>query len=473
LKRLVWLAAATAFLTATAAFPETSVEQSLVAAFLDDQATRLAPTETTGTPWDSPFEGEDVAFQITARRRPRPGRTEHGADDCLRTRGGNEAVPTNGRFTFEPVTLRQVDHDGTLAAAWDQQVQTAWNLYAMYHSREWLSGTTNGKSAIALIQRDQSSDNSPGIAPLSFATIPLRFQVRGLRFDFNFDCVELLGGQSLGAVSHEYYVALVDAIWRQYPEVQGIYFKSVPDDSPLWRILTEHDWRLGQTVAYRPEGDRAFHYLALPSSFEGYLGEFRKKRRYNLKRQLRVLSEAFPGSLAVRCVMEPSGLAFLDQSVRQVAAKSWKSKPESAAEIKELPGNLAEIAKRGLLRSYVMTVDHQPCAYIVGYQFNGIFHYADIGYDEDLAEYSPGNVLLLMVIKDLIETSDAKFVNFGITDAEYKRVFGNRHIHDASLLLLRPGLVNDTKRRLHMGFQATKAMARKLQHSTRSVLKST
>src|SRR5690606_38839177 len=70
--------------------------------------------------------------------------------------------------------------------------------------------------------------------------------------------------------------------------------------------------------------------------------------------------------------------------------------------------------------------------------------------------------LLFLVIEDLIDNAHAKFMNFGISDAEYKRIFGNRHIKDASLLLMRPSASNSIRRGLHRGFSAAKEKTKQL-----------
>jgi hypothetical protein len=362
----------------------------------------------------------------------------------------------------EAIAVDAMPSQSALALAWDEQVAQARNLYAMYQSRSWIACTQDrsARSAEVLVG---DCDGAGFIAPLAFETVPLRFQAsRRVKFSLPIECVEILGGQPLGKLSYPACVELIETIWRRYPGIQGVYFKSVPDDSELWQLLCEHGWRLGRSPVCKLDGDRAFHYLALPATFEAYLGEFRKKQRYNLKRQVRVLSEAFENTVAVSCITRPEDVPALVADVHRVAEKSWKAEEldRSVPEIVANPGTLAEVAASGLLRAYVLKVRNEPCAYVIGYQFKHIYHYANIGYDAGLSQYSPGNVLLLLVIQDLIEKAGAQFMNFGITDAEYKRVFGNRHIKDAALLVLRPGLRNALKLGTYSAFQRMKNFAR-------------
>lgn len=368
------------------------------------------------------------------------------------------------RMSVEAIAIDKVPPDSALAAAWDEHVANVRNLYSMYQSRSWLSCTQDGSERTAeVLVSNAAAGHDSIIAPLAFETVPLRFQAsRRAKFSLPIACVEILGGQPLGKLSYPACVELIDTIWRTYPDIQGVYFKSVPDDSDLWKVLAENQWRFGRTSAYKLDGERSFHYLALPGTFDGYMGEFRKKQRYNLKRQVRVLSEAFEETLEVSVITRPEDVSQLVADVNKVAEKSWKAEELDRAvpEVVANPKALEEIAAKGLLRAYVLKVKNEPCAYAIGYHFKQIYHYANIGYDSTLHQYSPGNVLLLLVIQDLIEKAGAQFMNFGITDAEYKRIFGNRHIKDAALLVLRPGLRNTAMLKMHAAFQGLKSYAR-------------
>jgi hypothetical protein len=377
-------------------------------------------------------------------------------------------------MSIDILPVDKVVVDSELAHQWDEQVKQVHNLYAMYQAREWIlcSGMDSSTESVVLTVQSSAVPDQTMIVPVAFETTLLRFQLsRRYQLAFKIPCVEVLGSQAVGAVTYRSYVELVESLWHRYPHIRGIFFKSVPNDSDLWRMLAENKWRVGSSDVYMLDGERPFHYLALASTFEGYLAEFRKKQRYNLKRQVRVMSEAHDNSLIVECVTHNGDVPRLVDAVRKIADKSWKATElkRAAPEIVSQPAVLERIAEGGLLRAYLLNVKGQPRAYVIGYLFNGVYHYANIGYDSELSDYSPGNVLLLLVIQDLIEKAGARYMNFGITDAEYKRVFGNRHIVDAGLLILRPGLGNSLKRVTHWLFQNVKAKIKTLLSRRNSV----
>lgn len=362
-------------------------------------------------------------------------------------------------MSIEVVSLDNIPPDSDLGRRWDRGVREADNLYSMYQSREWLLSAEPAPTArltMISISKGNGEAASAVVRPKSLA---LLFQAsRRLQAQWRLPGVEVMGGQTMGAGTYGIYEEMVAAIWREFPDARAIYCKSVPEDSTLWRTLCENGWRIGDAVAYKTEGERAFHYIVLPSTFDAYLDKFRKKQRYNLKRQVRVMSNDHSGALALACITDPGDVPRLIEQVRTVQQHSWKAKtyqpgsPDATARA----AALASTARAGLLRAYVLTANGHPVAYALGYIFNRVYHYAKIGYDSQLAMYSPGNVLLFLAIQDLIENAGARFMNLGVTDGEYKRVFANRHIRDAEVMLLRPGFINSAMVAAHRGFRGAK-----------------
>jgi len=365
------------------------------------------------------------------------------------------------------IPFREAVGDQVLVQEWETGMQATDNLYAMYQSVAWISTMMDTGSVSLLIEETGAEHGRTRrcILPLAPTSVRLKFPLsRSLQPSFTIRCLELLGGEPIGEVDYDTLLTTLEAIWKAHPGIDAIYMKSVTQSSHLWGILDQRGWRIGDTPVYKPDGERPFHYLVLPESFDAYLGQFRKKQRYNLRRQVRVLSEAHANRLELNCLRQARDVDVLIDSIHAITERSWKAAKLRRAipEAVEKPAGLAALAEQGLLRSYVLTADGTPCAYVLGYLYNGIYHYANIGYDARFAPYSPGNVLLFLVIEDLIKNAQAKVMNFGISDAEYKRIFGNRHIKDASLLFMRPSLKNSLRREIHRGFSKLKQTVKQL-----------
>lgn len=364
-------------------------------------------------------------------------------------------------------TLQDIAADETLSAAWRAGQAATSNLYAMYNSLEWFAchdPAQRERIAIA-VRRDAADAGRLSFAAIAPRPVPLRFQFsRSREFALGVSAVELLGGELVGDQAHEAFAEIVAAVWQRYSGVGAIYLKSLSNESALWQSLAAHEWRIRDAAIYKPEGDRPFHYIALPPTHEEYMAGFGSKQRFTLKKKIRKINEAFPGKVEFRRITSPDDLGLLTTSARQVIANSWKAQ-ELARAVPESIENeafLRSVAERGMLRSHLLLVDGNPCAFIVGYLYNGIYHYADLAYDTNHADHSPGTVLLMMVIEDLIRQDQVRYVNFGITDAQYKRVFGNRHVEDAALLIVRPALSVSLRVGTHRAFRDAKVIAKRL-----------
>jgi CelD/BcsL family acetyltransferase involved in cellulose biosynthesis len=370
-------------------------------------------------------------------------------------------------MTIEFLAASAVPADSALARFWEDKLRSERNLYAMYQARSWVECTAGAAIAptqVAVI-RDAPAAEPRALAPIGFETVPLRFRLSRREFGTaQLHCAELLAGRALGELDHAGYSALVAQIFARHPDIDAVYLKSLPDDSSLWKMLDDHGWRLGAARAYRPDGTRPFHHVEFTSTFDAYMGEFRKKQRYNLKRQVRLMTEGLDNSLQMRCIDKPEEIDEFLAAVRTITAKSWKAQEleQAEPEMAATPEVLKAIAAAGLLRAYLLTGKGQPAAYALGYRFNGIYHYANVGYDAELASYSPGAVLLLLMLEDLADKAGVKFVNFGITDAGYKRVFGNRHLNDASVIVMRPTWRNGVLLAAHRLFEGGKNLLRRM-----------
>ncbi|WP_348240301.1 hypothetical protein, partial [Salmonella enterica] len=60
-------------------------------------------------------------------------------------------------------------------------------------------------------------------------------------------CLELLGGQPIGQVEYEALVGIVDEVWKERPDIDAIFLKSVMESSSLWDVFARHEWRIGRS----------------------------------------------------------------------------------------------------------------------------------------------------------------------------------------------------------------------------------
>jgi len=119
---------------------------------------------------------------------------------------------------------------------------------------------------------------------------------------------------------------------------------------------------------------------------------------------------------------------------------------------------LHEFARRGLLRSYVLRAGETPCAFVIGYQYRGVYFYAVVGYDPAYSRHSPGIALLYLMLEDLFANDCPRLVSFGRGDDDYKRRFGTRTRRVGRCLVFRPTLRNRIRVHQHRLFAGVKGL---------------
>lgn len=344
------------------------------------------------------------------------------------------------RLSFELTQPDGSSANAALQTVWQRLLSENPNLYAQYQSPAWWEhlGTTPEAADRRLLLMKYGSGIA-GVIPLQLGVRTIDTNLPGVLQGLSaIRCVELLGSLPLVPADAQVATAMLDAVLAHVPEAEAVYFKSIPETSAWADLLMQAGGASGNAFGYVSRAT-AFHSLDLPEKFDEYLGQFGKKKRYNLKRQVRLMEEAYGGDMRLDCITAPDQIDLFLSTAEAVAAGSWKDAGLTAAYARS-PTNharYADLARCGLLRGYLIRHGERPVASVIGYQFGDTYHYADIAYSKSDLHLSPGSVLLFLIIRDLIENTGVRKVNFGIGDADYKRQFGNRHGRDQTVWVMR------------------------------------
>jgi CelD/BcsL family acetyltransferase involved in cellulose biosynthesis len=336
----------------------------------------------------------------------------------------------------------ELERTPQLRCEWERLGQTSDNLYRLYQMPQWwdhLNATGQGDGLSLAVVRD-GTQAAAGIAPLQTSSLAFDLNLfPGLRYQRRLTVINVLGGLPLFPDHNAVFEHFFQSLRTAFPACDGVYLKHVPNDSYLWRYLDKAGWKLPGWLVHCDGRDRLFHSIRCPATFEEYLQKFTAKKRYNFKRQIRLMCEFGKGDFAVRRIADGEQVNEFVQSALRISEHSWKRQIDRTTALEQRidAGILRDLAGRTLLRSYLLTCSGKPAAYVIGYQDGGVFHYSDIGFDEEFAQFSPGSVLLYLLLEDLYSHCPPQFVNFGIGDSDYKHLFGNSHIPDVSVLLLR------------------------------------
>lgn len=342
-----------------------------------------------------------------------------------------------------------------ILAEWNALLEAQRPVNALYGSPTWfahLAATTN--DALLLLLARDFGGRLVGVMPCRVRNQWLKFDIAGrvlLRFPIR--TVEILGSIPLLPKCPVIHNDALRLIFSNCSDCDAIYLDALPTDTFLWEFLNESR-ALSGCFVHVVDAVRPWHLLDLAPSYEEYLKTMGSKARANLRRDVRKFGERASGAVAARRVTEAAQVSWFLERAAAVSRRSWQQRSLGIGI--GCDGSwckrFEDLATRRILRAYILEAGETPCAFVIGYQYRGIFHYAEVGFDETYAEFSPGKVLLSLMLEDLHTHDAPQTVNFGVGDAVYKRRFANRERSDLSCLIMRRGLRNSVLAELHSAF---------------------
>ena len=350
--------------------------------------------------------------------------------------------------------------------SWTQQTEASTDLNALYASPEWCESKfgkdASRRSCVAILT--DPSERIVGLAPVEVGPYALPFSLLDrLLWRIRLRAAKVLGSLPMLPDDPGAYDCFLRGLFREMGDIDCVYMDCVAVDSFASRILQEGGRPDGEFAVYSPSGKRRWHWITLAGSFDQYLKGMSSKSRKNLRRIAEGLGSDSAENPRIRRIdTETQVDEFLDRALI-VSRNSWQHRilgPRIRKDPEEVH-RMRHLARLGILRSYLLESGDQPCAFIVGYQFRGIFHYAEIGFDQAFARLSPGSILLYQAIKDLHDVNPPKIVNFGMGDATYKSRFGNTSCEDATMLVLRRTPRLRLAIAAHAGFRSAVGLGKK------------
>ena len=248
--------------------------------------------------------------------------------------------------------------------------------------------------------------------------------------------VRLAGFGLLGAESEPVVRLIVQELAEQTLSrtIPVVEFEEIEEDSTLWRVLCEL-----QESGFRfvPSSDFAAHHrIRLPQTAEAYWKTFNSKRRNGLRKE----RERF-GNYTLRCVTDAGEIDEWLTDAQAISQRSWQSQQfgQRIRNSEEERSFLVFLASMGALRSYTLHLESEPVAFVMGHQWNNVFHYDEVGFDRNLVKLARGKVLLQEIIDDLMSHDRPEMFDFGLGDGGYKQFFANEQTRSATLWMFPPG----------------------------------
>ena len=262
-------------------------------------------------------------------------------------------------------------------------------------------------------------------------------QAGGFGWQKTFEGYRLAGNRFLGTANCEWQRQLLSACATFVREQDATYLliEDLEQSDPLF-AAAESLHRDGFRI-YSPSGLQERLKIEFPPQADEYWKKFSSKTRNTFRRKQKKIG----ASRLVR-VTEPGQVAEFLEAAHGISQRTWQSaqlglrirNDDTEAQL------FTFLAIQHALRSYLLYVDERPIAFLIGTQFRGHFSYEEVGYDRDFADRSPGLVLLLHVLDDLLTSDPPRRFDFGGGEADYKKLFATTTSTSGSVWLVPPGL---------------------------------
>ena len=262
-------------------------------------------------------------------------------------------------------------------------------------------------------------------------------QAGGFGFKTRLHGLRLVGNRMLGTAD-ELLTKQLLAACATYAREHHAMFLMIED-------LERHDPLFAAAESLRQDGFGLFSptgiqerlKIEFPTPPTDYWTKFSSKTRNTFRRKQKKI-----GATSLVRISQPVQVPEFLEAAHTISKRTWQSE-KLGLRIQNNEQELhffVELAMRQSLRSYLLFVDNKPAAFLIGTQHNGLFSYEEVGYDREFADRSPGQVLLLQVLDDLLGDNPPRVFDFGGGAADYKQLFATTTSASGTLWLVPPGV---------------------------------
>jgi hypothetical protein len=204
------------------------------------------------------------------------------------------------------------------------------------------------------------------------------------------------------------------------PILQPTTYQQMRDDGTISRTLGFD----GNAIRYVSHRGRRYFIDLLPGAFDDYFAKFSAKTRNTLKRKIRHFAGRSGGTVDFRIYSSPDEMIEFRRQALTVSLVSYQRKIGfGLPETDEFSTNLVEQAANGRVCGFLLMEHNKPVAYVYCRIDRDIVVYSYCGYDPEFAQFSPGTVLLFLIIKWLFQQKKFKMFDLGNDGWGYKTMF--------------------------------------------------
>jgi CelD/BcsL family acetyltransferase involved in cellulose biosynthesis len=325
--------------------------------------------------------------------------------------------------------------DASILSAWRELLFASTSVEKVYQSPEFfafLTDTNNGHDHIEVLAvRNADTRHIVGIIPIRFRKQSFRYSlgVRSLA-EPAIEVITLLGSAPLLSPEHAVFEFLLKYLFENYPSCSALSMPSLGLES-VWHSYIQRSPLIdSEYYNYVIDEWRECHLIPLAMSFEEYLQRFSAKKRFNLKRQVRLLREFSGTELQLKRIEHVDQIPALIAARKSMVPAEW---------LTQLLGQkiYQGLARQGLFLSYVLGSEDKAYAVIVATHSEKKLLIHNIYYHPDVAHLSAGISILYMAIEDLITNLHMECIDLGYSNPANNHHASNEIEIRGHMLLLR------------------------------------
>jgi hypothetical protein len=332
-----------------------------------------------------------------------------------------------------------------IIATWRRCARTSSNFRACLQTPEWFSYRWQGASNRYLAILREKDGKLLAVTPLVRNAFDLRISIGKLSIGgVRLKGVLINGNVPLFPERNTYYQGLCEAILG-IPLVDCVYMLGVPLAGPFAEFLKCARQKRYGWLLYMPEQrTQRYFYIDIRGSFAQYLTKFSAKTVKKIRYRIRAIERAIGDRIELVKVVNRDQVDWFLSAAGSVAAKSWQKKlvdieiGQAAARKEVLEGFASERA----LRCYVLKAGEKVLAFAICFHLSNTCYFHETAYDPTWSQFSPGQSLLYLIIKDCFENEKPSIFHFGTGEADYKEMFSNQFGEEATFLILKSNFRN-------------------------------
>lgn len=203
--------------------------------------------------------------------------------------------------------------------------------------------------------------------------------------------------------------------------LDGYLVQSVEISGDCQNEISVRDGRLVYVMETFPR-----YMTRIDGSFEDFLSLKSAKTRSTLRRKVRRFAEiSNDQEIDWRTYETPVEIDEFFNHAIPLAQSTYQARLFDGA----LPSTdtfrqqAIKLAEQGAVRSYLLFLQGKPVAYLYTPLKGGVYVYAYLGYDREVAKMSPGTILQYLVLEKLFCDKSADYFDFTEGDGSHKALF--------------------------------------------------